>query len=192
MSQPAPDPPSSSELRSKIERAYLEGWERVNLADGWHLDKACTLTCSAVDKVEGRWMEDGKQKRKVSGMAEKGDLLLNGLFILKAFRVTASLPCKLEKAAALLRDVNRAANWNKTLQVAIDDNNNKIPFPEANDVVIGSRRNEKKSCRRGSFFSFRYYSPEIHSACCFITLYSTRTAAGMGFVVAGEKGGGSL
>jgi hypothetical protein len=93
---------SDSELKDKIWKAFDESWDLINTQSGWSPAKTTTLACDSVDKVEWRRRRTGGSHRKSSG---------------RVFRVTATLPGPPERVAALIRDVNSVAKWNRTLQV---------------------------------------------------------------------------
>ncbi len=94
------------EFRAAVNKAYEESWRLINMNSGpetgWTSAKTATLACDHVDKVEYLRQRTGGSHRKSSG---------------KVFRVTATLPGPVEKVAALIRDVNSVASWNRTLQV---------------------------------------------------------------------------
>lgn len=96
-----------SEYKSIIETAFLKSWELINQVEDWKVTKPASLLFDCVDKVEWKYATDGSGGSGGSFSAGRR----------KMFRVTATLKCSVEKVAYILKDINRAPSWNKTLQV---------------------------------------------------------------------------
>ena len=100
---------SNAELNEKINKAFNEAWDLINTRSGWNPAKTSFLrSLTAVDRIEWRRKRTGGSgsNRRSSGMV---------------YRVTATLPGSKDNVAAILRDVNNMASWNRTLQVSISE-----------------------------------------------------------------------
>ena len=110
------------EYKAIVESAFKESWSLINNHDSkWVTSKATTLACDVIDKVEWR-----PSPRKKTGLQVKEGLhchkpyqshIFRFEMRRRIYRVTATMPGKVETVAALLRDVSNSGTWNKAIKV---------------------------------------------------------------------------